>query len=59
MTIIYPHRPPFSGVLCTLECTVKLGDNQFFNPLPDDKNLDRSKLKQIADDIFKYIQIEK
>ena len=55
MTIIYPHRPPFSGVLCTLECTVKLGDNQFFNPLPDDKNLDRSKLKQIADDIFKYI----
>ena len=25
------------------------------NPLPDDKILDWSKLKQIADDIFKYI----
>ena len=24
-----------------------------FNPLPDDKILDRSKLKQIADDSFK------
>ena len=25
------------------------------NPLPDDKILDWSKLKQIADDILKYI----
>ena len=24
------------------------------NPLPDDKNLDRSKLKQFADDNFKF-----
>ena len=27
----------------------------FFNPLPDDKDLDWSKLKQIADDILKCI----
>ena len=26
-----------------------------FNPLPDDKILDLSKLKQIAEDIFKCI----
>ena len=26
-----------------------------FNPLPDDKILDRSKLKQTADDILKCI----
>ena len=26
-----------------------------FNPLPDDQILDWSKLKQIADDILKYI----
>ena len=26
-----------------------------FNPLPDDKILDWSKLKQIADNILKYI----
>ena len=29
------------------------GDNWFVNPLPDDKILDESKLKQIADDILK------
>ena len=29
------------------------------NPLPDDKILDWSKLKQIADDILKCIQYEK
>ena len=29
--------------------------NQLFNPLPDDNILDWSKLKQIADDIWKYI----
>ena len=29
------------------------------NPLPDDKILDWSKLKQIADDILKCIQNEK
>ena len=28
------------------------------NPLPDDKILDRSKLKQIADDILKCIKME-
>ena len=27
---------------------------EFFNPLPDDKILDRSKLKQSADDNFKF-----
>ena len=27
-----------------------------FNPLPDDKIFDRSKLKQIADDILKCIK---
>ena len=32
---------------------------QFFNPLPDDKILDRSKMKQIADDIYKCIWNEK
>ena len=26
-----------------------------FNPLLDDKILDWSKLKQVADDIFKYV----
>ena len=30
-----------------------------FNPLPDDKILDLSKLKQIADDILKRIYNEK
>ena len=30
-----------------------------FNPLPDDKILDCSKLKQNADDILKYILNEK
>ena len=30
-----------------------------FNPLPDDKILDWSKLKQIADDILKHIRNEK
>ena len=30
-----------------------------FNPLPDDKILDWSKLKQIADDISKCIRNEK
>ena len=32
---------------------------QLFNPLPDDKILDWFKLKQIAVDILKCIQIEK
>ena len=31
------------------------GSQLTFNPLPDDKILDWSKLKQIADDILKYI----
>ena len=30
-----------------------------FNPLPDDKTLDLSKLKQIADDILTCIYNEK
>ena len=30
-----------------------------FNPLPDDKILDWSKLKQIADDILKCIKMKK
>ena len=30
-----------------------------FNPLPDEKILDWSKLKQIADDILKCIESEK
>ena len=33
--------------------------NESFNPLPDDKILDWSKLKQIADDILKCIWNEK
>ena len=28
---------------------------EFFNPLPDNKILDQSKLKKIADDILKCI----
>ena len=32
-----------------------LAKDMFFNLLPDDKNLDWSKLKQIADDILKCI----
>ena len=31
----------------------------FFNPLPDEKILDWSKLKKIADNILKRIRIEK
>ena len=34
-------------------------ENIMFNPLPDDKILDWSKLKQIADDILKCIKNEK
>ena len=34
-------------------CVVK--NSAMFNSLPDDKCLDWSKSKQIADDIFKYI----
>ena len=30
-----------------------------FNPIRDEKNLDWSKLKEIADDILKCIEIEK
>ena len=30
----------------------------YFNPLPDEKNLNWSKLKEIADDILKCIEIE-
>ena len=33
--------------------------DEMLNPLPDDKILDWSKLKQIADYISKYIQNEK
>ena len=33
--------------------------NQHFNPLPENKILDWSKLKQIADDILKCIFNEK
>ena len=32
---------------------------QSFNPLPDEKILDRSKLKEIADDNLKCIESEK
>ena len=32
---------------------------QLFNPLPDDKILDWSKFKQIAENILKCIQNEK
>ena len=31
----------------------------YFNPLPDEKVLDWSKLKEIADDILKCIENEK
>ena len=34
---------------------VYIVETQSFNPLPDDKILDWSKLKQIADDILKCI----
>ena len=37
----------------------KLTFSWLLNPLPDDKILDWSKLKQTADDIFKCIQHEK
>ena len=33
--------------------------NTTLNPLPDKKNLDWSKLKEIADDILKCIENEK
>ena len=33
---------------------IKFGPSSDFNPLPDNKILDWSKLKQIADDIFKF-----
>ena len=33
--------------------------NTTFNPLPDKKNLDLFQLKEIADDILKYIESEK
>ena len=38
-----------------LQCLVFLEALFAFNPLPDDKILDWSKLKQIADDILKCI----
>ena len=34
--------------------SVKFGLVERFNPLPDDKILDRSKLKQSADDNFRF-----
>ena len=36
-----------------------LPNNPYFNPLPDEKILDWSKLKEIADDILKCIESEK
>ena len=37
------------------QCMLEEPQNLFLNPLPDDKLLDLSKLKQIADDILKCI----
>ena len=34
--------------------TLWISNGSVFNPLPDDKILDRSKLKQSADDSFKF-----
>ena len=34
--------------------TICLSSSEEFNPLPDDKILDRSNLKQSADDNFKF-----
>ena len=48
-----------------IQSSPKIGNvsvNQYgllFIPLPDDKILDWSKLKQIPDDVLKYIQNEK
>ena len=39
--------------------TFEVTEEKPFNPLPDDKILDWSKLKQIADNILKYIWKEK
>ena len=38
----------------SLQEPTKLGLFGIFNPLPDDKVLDRSKMKQSADDNFKF-----
>ena len=38
-----------------MNLTVIHFDDPYFNPLPDDKILDWSKLKQIANDILKCI----
>ena len=55
-------NPCFVQVDTTLDCMVNpfpnnpittLRIDSVFNPLPDDKILDQSKLKQIADDILK------
>ena len=42
--------------ILSLSCVFNLitDKNHLFNPLPDDKILDRSKLKQSADDNFKF-----
>ena len=42
-------------VVVVVVSVVGIGGFFFFNPLPDDKILDWSKLKQIADDISKCI----
>ena len=50
-TMIPPARS------CILKKKLSTGINMF-NPSPDDTLLDWSKLKQIADDILKCIQME-
>ena len=45
----------FDKGLTPVMCGHAVNLNQNINPLPDDKILDRSKLKQIADDISKCI----
>ena len=46
-------------VQCLLQMDIAPFKMKWFNPLPDDKILDWSKLKQIADDILKHIKNEK
>ena len=50
-----PNYFPDKSRRCILKCHICPDKMLFlFNPLPDNKILDLSKLKQIEDDIFKF-----
>ena len=53
------ENPGYQHFLHFLQCFQKASSKRVFNPLPDNKILDWSKLKQIADNILKCIQNEK